>query len=69
MDPTGQLNVPWQDHHPLGMDGTQVSVLEQHNEDSFNGLVRLPRQSLGTLYQTLCSGQSPGQVPGRVVWK
>ena len=27
-DPMGQLNVPWEDHHPLGVDDTQVCVLK-----------------------------------------
>ena len=39
MDPTGQLIVPWDDHPLLGMEGTQVSVLEQSNEASFSRLL------------------------------
>ena len=28
IDPMSQPDVPWQDHHPLGVDGTQVNVLK-----------------------------------------
>lgn len=31
-NPPGELNILWHDGHPLGMDGTQVGVLEEPNE-------------------------------------
>ena len=38
-DAACQLDVLWHDGHPLGVDGADVSVLEQPHEIGFGGLL------------------------------
>eukprot|EP00984_Skeletonema_dohrnii_P038494 scaffold41769_cov167-Skeletonema_dohrnii-CCMP3373.AAC.3 len=39
-DTTGELNVLWHDGNTLGVDSTQVGVLEKTNEVSLSGLLK-----------------------------
>jgi len=39
-DAASQLDVLWHDGHTLGMDGTQVCILEESNQVSFSGLLK-----------------------------
>merc|ERR1739846_224396 len=44
-DSPGQLDVLWHDGHTLGVDGAQVSVLEQTNQVRLTGLLKSSNSS------------------------